>query len=72
MTAFNRNQVSRNAPVAASPAAQRAMRRGAGRVGRRVAALYGWLSGPPVTELERSRAALAEARNSQGRRGLFI
>ena len=36
------------------------------------AVLYNWLSGPPTTELMRSRAALAEVSNEQGRKILFI
>ena len=68
MTAFRIDRVSRNGGVAESPAARRV----AGRVGRRAAAVYGWLSGPPVTGLERDRAALAAARNFPGRRGPFI
>ena len=68
MTAFRIDRISRNGGVAESPAAMRATR----RIGRRAAAVYGWLSGPAVTELERDRAALAAARNFPGRRGPFI
>ena len=72
MTAFRIDRISRDGGVAEATAAMRAARIGAGRVGRRAAAVYGWLSGPPVTDLERDRAALAAARNFPGRRGPFI
>ena len=36
------------------------------------ASLYGWLSGPPSTELERSRATLTNVSNGLGRKILFI
>ena len=72
MTAFRIDRVTRDGGVAESPAAMRAARIGAGRVGRGAAAVYGWLAGPAVTGLERERAALAAARNFPGRRGPFI
>ncbi len=36
------------------------------------AALYSWLSGPPATELQRSRATLAEVSNHQGRKMVYL
>ena len=46
------------------------------RAARRLAAspvsLYLWLSGPPLTELDRTRADLAFAEGAQGRRGLIV
>ena len=67
-----------NANTAALPAAKRAQgnERRAGRIVRRAASLpvslYGWLSGPPMTSLERERATLAEARNSRGGGTLIV
>ena len=34
--------------------------------------LYLWLSGPPLTSKERTRAELADARNALYRRGLVV
>ena len=54
----------------------RSNRWAAHRIVRRLAtppaAIYNWLAGPPVTGQERSRAQLAEVRNSQGRGTLVV
>lgn len=46
------------------------------RAARRLVAspvyLYLWLSGPPLTELDRERATLAYAEGAQGRGGLIV
>ena len=72
MTTFNFNKVSRSSGTAALPAAKRAQA-GKGRAGRMVrrlasfpVSLDNWLSGPPLTNLERERATLAYVRNHQG------
>ena len=49
-------------------AVNRIVRRGASPP----AAIYNWLAGPPLTGLERSRARLADVRNSQGRSPLVV
>ena len=78
MAKFISEKVSRNGGTAALPAVTRArsgQRRGGGFV-RRLASvpgsLYGWVSGPALTNLERERATLAEARNSRGRGTLIV
>ena len=78
MAKFTPGKISRNIDSAALPAARRAQA-GHGRSGRiahRIASLpfslYGWVSGPPITKLERERAALADARNLRGRGTLIV
>ena len=65
------DQVPRNADTAETPAARQISKRRPSRIVRRVASsplsFYNWLSGPPMTNLERSRATLADARNLVGR-----
>ena len=65
---MTRNESS-NSDTASLPAAKRA-RAGRGRparIVRRLAAVpssfYGWVSGPPMTKLERERAALVAVTN---------
>lgn len=76
MTAFNLNKIPRDADTAETPAARQASKRRAGRMVRQLASspvsLYNWLSGPPQTELDRTRADLAYAEGAQGRRGLIV
>ena len=79
MAKFTPAKISLDAESAALPAARRAVQSGRGRnarIARRIASLplsfYGWVSGPPITKLERERAALAYARNAQGSRTLIV
>ena len=65
MTAGTMPQVPRGKGNAALPAAKRAdAKRGrTGRFAGRAVAFYDRLSGPPVTQMERSRAQLVYARH---------
>ena len=76
MTASNLNKIPRNADTAETPAAKQASKQRPGRMVRKLASspvsFYNWLSGPPLTELERKRANLAYAEGAQGRRGLIV
>ena len=76
MTGFNLNKIPRNTDAAETLAAKQASKRRPGRVVRRLAsspvAFYNWLSGPPLTELDRSRANLAYAEGAQGRGALIV
>lgn len=49
-----------------------AVTRAARRLASSPVSLYLWLSGPPLTELDRTRADLAFAEGAQGRRGLIV
>ena len=84
MTAFTLNkevptlalpQREREVSSAETPAARQASKRRPGRVVRRLVSspvsFYNWLSGPPLTELERSRAKLAYTEGVQGRGALI-
>ena len=58
-----------NAPAQAN---KWAVTRAARRLADSPASLYRWLSGPPLTQLERERATLADARNLRGRGTLIV
>ena len=60
---------SANAPAHAG---KWAVTRAARRLASSPVSLYLWLSGPPLTELDRTRAELAFAEGAQGRRGLIV
>ena len=49
-----------------------AVTRAARRLASSPVSLYLWLSGPPLTELDRNRANLAYAEGAQGRGGLIV
>ena len=49
-----------------------AVTRAARRLASSPVSLYLWLSGPPLTELDRNRASLAYAEGAQGRGGLIV
>lgn len=49
-----------------------AVTRAARRVVSSPVSLYSWISGPPLTELDRKRAALAYAEGAQGRGVLIV
>ncbi len=76
MANFTPSKASRNPGAATLPAAKRAQasERRPGRVVRGLVSfpvsVYGWLSGPPTTQLERTQASLVEAKNIQ--RGGFL
>ncbi len=74
MTALNLEKTSSEASAADAPA--HANKWAASRAARRLVSspvsLYLWLSGPPLTELDRARANLAYAEGAQGRRGLIV
>ena len=76
MTAFNLNEIPRNADTAETPAARQASRRRPGRMVRKLASspvsFYNWLSGPPLTDQDRARANLAYAEGAQGRGALIV
>lgn len=72
MTTFNADKNSLNPDTATLPAARRAQAahgrptRLARQLVSAPASLYGWISGPPMTNLERERATLADVKNSKG------
>lgn len=72
MTTIKTERISANPDTAALPAARRAQAahgrptRLARRLASAPASLYGWISGPPMTNLERERATLADVSNSKG------
>ena len=72
MTALNLDKTSSEASAANAPAHSNkwAASRAARRLASSPVSLYLWLSGPPLTELDRARANLAYAEGAQGRRGL--
>ena len=76
MTAFNLNKIPRNADTAETPAARQASKQRPGRMVRKLASspvsFYNWLSGPPLTDLDRARANLAYAEGAQGRGALIV
>ncbi len=78
MATFTSREISRNGEVAALPSAKRAQTgQGRGsRIARRLASvpgsLYSWVSGPPMTSMERERATLAYARNGRGRGTILV
>ena len=49
-----------------------AVTRAARRVVSSPVSLYFWISGPPLTELDRERATLAYAEGAQGRGALIV
>ena len=49
-----------------------AVTRAARRLASSPVSLYLWLSGPPLTELDRNRADLAYAEGAQGRGALIV
>ena len=67
MDSLNTKQIVPNTGTAALPGARRAlaMRGKPGMIVCRLASLYDWVSGPPVTAQERQRAALADVKNSR-------
>ena len=78
MAKFTSRKVSQNGDTAALPAARKPQPRQGwrGEIVRRLAyvpdSLYGWVSGPAMTDMERERTTLAEARNSRSRGTLII
>ena len=76
MTGFNLNKIRREADTAETLAAKQASKRRPGRMVRKLASspvsFYNWLSGPPLTELDRSRANLAYAEGAQGWGALIV
>ena len=74
MVALNLEKTSSAAgvPNATARAERRAVTRAARRLAASPVSLYHWLSGPPLTQLERERATLADARNLRGRGTLLV
>lgn len=70
MVVLNLEKTSSDAGAANAPAW--AVTRAARRLASSPVSLYRWLSGPPLTQLERERATLADARNLRGRGTLIV
>ena len=71
MSTLTLDKFPRNANSAATPAARQISKRRPGRIVRRLVSspvsFYNWLSGPPLTNLDRAQAELSYAEGVQGR-----
>ena len=73
MTTLRLDKTTDNGPANSPAHADNwAVTRAARRLASSPVSLYLWLSGPALTELDRTRADLAYAEGAQGRRGLIV
>ena len=73
MTTLRLDKTTENSAAnAPAHAGKWAVTRTARRLASSPVSLYLWLSGPPLTELDRNRADLAYAEGAQGRGALIV